>query len=239
MSGVYQIYPKKKKSSFSNLNVTTILILTNIIFYILMSSLGFFPQAGGECEDTICKFIALQPLSIFQFPWTFLTSMFMHGSFFHLFINMFILFNLGGMMEKIIGKKRFLWFYLISGFVAGLLFVFLSYLFGNTVLGARIFSSPEIFAVGASGAIFAIAGLFMILTPKLKFMIIFLPFFSLPAYIMIPLVLFGTWLVSSAAKLGIGNTAHLGGLIAGIFYGLYLKKKYPRKIKMLGKYFSR
>ncbi|GAH36435.1 unnamed protein product, partial [marine sediment metagenome] len=73
-------------------------------------------------------------------------------------------------MEKIIGKKRFLYFYIISGIFAGLLFIILSYFFGNTELGARIFGSPIMSAVGASGAIFAIAGLFMVMTPKLKFM---------------------------------------------------------------------
>src|SRR3989344_6433555 len=110
---------------------------------------------------------------------------------FHLLINMFVLFSLGNLSEKIIGRKRYFWFYLLSGLVAGLMFVFFAYFFGQTDLGARVFGSPEDAAVGASGAIFAIAGLFMVLTPKLRFMIIFLPFFSLPAYIMIPLVLFG------------------------------------------------
>ena len=79
----------------------------------------------------------------------------------------------------------------------------------------------------------------MILTPKLKFMIIFLPFFSLPAYIMIPLVLFGTWLVSSSVGAGIGNTAHFGGFLCGVIYGLYLRNKYKRKTRMIANYFSR
>jgi len=151
---------------------------------------------------------------------------------------MFVLFSLGGLCEKIIGRKRYLAFYLISGIIAGLMFVSLAFAFGNTPLGERIFASPETFAVGASGAIFAIAGLFMILTHRLRFSIIFLPFFSLPAYIMIPLVLFATWLVSSSAGFGVGNTAHLGGFLAGVFYGLYLKHKYKKKTKLIARYFS-
>lgn len=239
MVGVYRIYPKQKKNFVGNLSITTLIICINIIFFIIVTILllsvsGFF------------DYIALNPTNIFQgkYLWTFLTSMFMHAPgiipflSFHLLINMFVLFSLGGMMEKIIGKKRFLWFYLISGLIAGLLFVFLSYFFGNTDLGSRIFGSPAISAVGASGAIFAIAGLFMVLIPKLKFMIIFLPFFSLPAYIMIPLVLFGTWLVSSSTGFLIGNTAHLGGFLCGVIYGLYLRKKYPQKTKMLNTRFG-
>ena len=121
------------------------------------------------------EYVAIQP-NLFmngKALWTLITSMFMHGGFFHLFINMFVLFQLGNLSEKIIGKKRFLWFYLLSGIFANLLFVILSFYFGNSSIGERIFGSPNISALGASGAIFAIAGLLMILIPKLRFMIIF------------------------------------------------------------------
>ena len=244
MVGVYQVYPKQKKSFFGNLSATKLLIYLNVLFFVVVIILIF---ALYRFIPNFFNYIALNPTNIFQgkYLWTFLTSMFMHAPgglipflSFHLFINMFVLFSLGGMMEKIIGKKRFLGFYLISGLIAGLLFVFLSYFFGNTGLGSRIFGSPEMSAVGASGAIFAIAGLFMILTPRLKFMIIFLPFFSLPAYLMIPLVLFGTWLVSSSTGFLIGNTAHFGGFLCGVVYGLYLRKKYPKKTKILNMQFN-
>ena len=226
----------------SRLTMTKKLILVNVVFFALAVLILIF-------SPNFFNHIALKANFVMKgkYLWTFLTSMFMHAPgpsifpflSFHLLINMFVLFSLGSLCEKIIGKKRFLWFYLISGIFAGLLFVLLAYFFGTTDLGAKIFGSPEIAAVGASGAIFAIAGLFMILTPKLRFMIIFLPFFSLPAYIMIPLVLFGTWLVSSSVGFGIGNTAHLGGFLAGVFYGLYLRNKYKKKTKMIAKYFSR
>ncbi len=230
-----------KKKDVSNYSATSILIWINIIFFILFTLLMFI-------IPNFLDYVSLKPDFFMKgkYLWTLLTHMFMHAPgailpflSFHLFINMFVLFSLGRMMEKIIGKKRFLWFYLISGLFAGLLFIFLSFYFGNTDLGNRIFGSPLMSAVGASGAIFAVAGLFMILTPKIKFMIIFLPFFSLPAYLMIPLVLFGTWLVSSSTGFPIGNTAHFGGLLSGIVYGLYLRKKYPRKTQMLSRYFAR
>jgi len=229
-----------KKKDVSNYSATSILIWINIIFFILFTLLMFI-------IPNFLDYVSLKPDFFMKgkYLWTLLTHMFMHAPgtilpflSFHLFINMFVLFSLGRMMEKIIGKKRFLWFYLISGLFAGLLFIFLSFYFGNTDLGGRIFGSPLISAVGASGAIFAIAGLFMMLTPKIRFMIIFLPFFSLPAYLMIPLVLFGTWLVSSSTGFPIGNTAHFGGFLCGVIYGLYLRKKYPRKIQMLSRYFT-
>jgi len=144
---------------------------------------------------------------------------------------------MGSLCERIVGRKRFIWFYMLSGIIAGLLFVFLAYFFGNSGIGLRIFGSPTDYAVGASGAIFGIAALFMILIPKMRFSIIFLPFFSLPGYIMIPFVLFATWIVSSSANFGIGNTAHLGGFLCGIVYGLYLRYEYPKKVNALRRHF--
>jgi len=212
------------------LNVTNWIIIINIIVFILGLIFVLINQDGW-------KYLALQPDSILQgkYVWTFLTSMFMHANFFHLFVNMFVLFSLGSFCERIIGAKRFLWFYIISGLAAGVAFVLLAGFFGNTSLGSTIFGNPSLPGVGASGAIFAIAGLFMILTPHLKFSIIFLPFFSLPAYIMIPLVLFATWLISAGTGFPIGNTAHFGGFLAGIVYGLFLRKKYSKKIRVLNR----
>ena len=91
--------------------------------------------------------------------------------------------------------------------------------------------------VGASGAIFAIAGLYVILLPRLRFSIIFFPFFSLPAYIMIPAVLFIFWGLSAVFNWPIGNVAHFGGFLAGLIYGLYLKGKYPGKVNRLQRMF--
>jgi len=55
---------------------------------------------------------------------------------------------------------------------------------------------------------------------------------------MIPLVLFATWLVSAGTGLPIGNTAHFGGFLVGIIYGVYLRKKYPRKIQLLNQHIN-
>ena len=214
----------------SNISITALLILINVLFFIIFYFLYLI-------DPVYMDYVALKPSFILQgkYLWTFLTSMFMHAGPLHLFVNMFVLLSLGSFCEKIIGKKRYLLFYLISGLLAGLAFFIFAVFFGNSELGAKIFGSADISAVGASGAIFAIAGLFVILTPKLKFSIIFLPFFSLPAYIMIPLVLFATWIVSAGTGFPIGNTAHFGGFLAGIVYGVYLRSKYKKKVVMLNK----
>jgi len=223
-----------RRNFFANLSITNWIILINVVFFFLS-----FPLIIANSDNI--KYVALQPAGILQgkYLWTLITHMFMHGSFFHLLINMFVLFSLGNFCERIIGKKRFIWFYLISGLISALFFIVLAGLFGGSELGFRLFGSPDIFAVGASGVIFAIAGLFVILTPKIRFAIIFFPFFSLPGYIMIPAVLLLMWILSFLfpASFPFGNSAHFGGFIAGLVYALYLKNKYPKKTQMLGRMF--
>ena len=233
----FRVFPVKNNRNFfwlwlKNLNITTMIVSVNVLVFILSTILFIV-------NPEFIRYLAIQPSSIMQgqYLWTIVTSIFVHGGFFHLLINMFVLFSMGGLCERIIGRKRFFWFYLLSGIIAGMMFVLLAYYFGNSAIGAKIFGSPSDYAVGASGAIFGIAALFMVLIPKMRFSIVFLPFFSLPGYIMIPFVLFATWIVSSSASFGIGNTAHLGGFLCGIFYGLYLRYKYPKKVSALGRLF--
>ncbi|MCK4996843.1 rhomboid family intramembrane serine protease [Candidatus Pacearchaeota archaeon] len=210
------------------------LIVINVIaFFAFMIFVGI---VGGE---KAISWVALMPAAIFsgKSVWTFITSMFMHGSFTHLLVNMISLSFIGSFVEKLIGKKRFLRVYLIGGLFAGLLFVTLAGLFGNTLLGERIVGSPFAYAVGASGAIFALGGLLAVLTPKLPVMVFFI--IPMPMWIAMAVLMFGLWAVSLGAGLGIGNTAHLGGLIIGLGYGFYLKKKYPHKTKMISRYFTK
>lgn len=225
MNEYRSVRPKRNVSQWS---VTAWLIFLNIVVFIIVLLLQ---TVYGE---QVLNYVALNPANILQgkYLWTLVTHMFMHASFLHILVNMFVLYSLGGFCEKIIGRKRFLWFYLISGLIAGLLAVFLAGFYGYG-FWEKIFGAPNIYMVGASGAIFAVAGIFVTLLPRMRFSIIFLPFFSLPGYIMIPLVLILTWLASVAANLPVGNVAHLGGLLCGVVYGYYLRSRYRNKIRAL------
>ncbi len=168
--------------------------------------------------------------------WTLILHMFVHANLMHLFVNMFVLFSLGGLCERLIGKRRFFGVYLVAGIFAGALSVVAALMFGNGVVESIVGRAND-FMVGASGAIFALAGLLMVLLPRLRFSIIFLPFFSLPAYIMVPAVLVITWIISVLAGWNIGNVAHFGGFAVGVGYGYYLRLKYRRKVKLLERHF--
>lgn len=291
MDKILRAYTKKnlKKRFFDDffrrLSITNWIILSNVlIFFLILILTGIFGQ------EKIISIVALQAKSFFMGNyWTLLTSMFVHIYFWHLMANMFSLFFIGNFVEKLIGRKRFFWLYIISGLFAGLVYVFLSYYFGIPGIGAKIFGNPEMPAVGASGAIFSLLGLLAVLTPYSKVYLIAGPLIALiaqaiidnlyinPAYInifdsivyvyilvaifsmlsfnpkwikisvpvkmsfwvlpivaILPLVLIGL-----LVPLPIGNTAHFGGLIAGLIYAYYLKKKYRRKTDLIKKYFSK
>lgn len=223
MARYYKI-SERKTGIFSSLSVTSIMILINIMafvfFLILLNS-----------ETLSLDFTAIKPSNILQghYLWTFVTSMFVHAGFFHLFANMLSLFFIGSLVERILGKKRYFFFYMISGLLAGLFFVFSSYLFFPSDL--------ETFAVGASGAIFGIAGLMMMLTPNIPLYVMFIPI-PIKAKYAIPGLLIVLWLISIAGNVPIGNTAHLGGLLTGLVYGIYLRNKYRKKINYLSRHFS-
>jgi len=151
----------------------------------------------------------------------------MHGGLFHLFANMFSLLFIGGLVEKILGARRYFWFYISSGLFAGLFFV----------LSSLIFSADlNTFAVGASGAIFSLIGLLVLLTPDLPVFVMFIPIPIKMKYAG-PGILVLLWIVSVAGNVPIGNTAHFGGLLVGLGYGIYLRHKYKRKVGFIRRYF--
>jgi membrane associated rhomboid family serine protease len=224
-------FSDKVERAFRRFSATTWIIIVNIIFFVVvfMSMIFFEP-------DVVFSYVGLQANAFFSGAiWTLLTSMFMHGNFTHLFVNMISLFFLGNFLERLIGRKRFFWLYMLSGLFAGLMFVVLAFYFGQGDLGVRIFGSPEIYAVGASGAIFALGGLLAVLTPKLRVYVFFIiPMQMWFAMVVLLLVL---WAASISAGLPFGNTAHFGGLIVGVAYGFYLKKKYKRKTAQIQRMF--
>jgi membrane associated rhomboid family serine protease len=219
MEGFYKI----KKRKLFHLNANFLLILINLFCFILFSALIYF-------IPNFIDYIALKPANIISkfYLWTFITSMFMHGGFFHLLANMISLIFVGNLTERILGRKRFLTFYLISGLFAGLFFVLISFFFP---------ADFNNYAVGASGALFGLVGLLMIITPNLSVYLMFIPIpikmkFAAPAMLIL------LWLISWLGNVPIGNTAHLGGFIVGLCYGIYLKKKYKHKTEYLNKYFN-
>jgi membrane associated rhomboid family serine protease len=137
-----------------------------------------------------------------------LTSMFLHGGIMHLLGNMLFLYIFGDNMEDQLGHVGFLLFYLLGGLVASM----------THVISDHNSLTP---LVGASGAIAAVMGGYILLFPRSKvdvffFFIIFFRVFVFPAWVVLG-VWFGIQLLNSvgAAQDGVAYWAHTGGFIIG------------------------
>jgi len=149
------------------------------------------------------------------------TSMFLHGGWLHLIGNMLYLWIFGNNIEDRLGRARFLAFYLVGGFAAAF----------TQVLIAPHSSVP---VIGASGAIAAVLGAYLVLFPRARVLsLVFLGFFyqllEVPA-----LIVLGLWfllqLIDGLASLGVESSAggvalfeHIGGFIVGVAVGVVLR----------------
>ena len=140
--------------------------------------------------------------------WQPLTYMFMHGSFDHLFFNMFSLWMFGSALENYWGSKRFLFYYLVCGIGAGLL--------NMLVPGVHV-------SVGASGAVYALLLAFGMIWPNNYVYLYFLVPIKNKWFIigMILIELFEGFFRSSD---GIAHFAHLGGMLIGFLIIMYWKR---------------
>lgn len=144
------------------------------------------------------------PLPVY---FNFLSSMFMHGGFMHLFGNMLFLFIFGDNLENVVGHVRYAVFYLVCGFAAA---------------AAQVALSPDsiIPMLGASGAISGVLGGYVLLFPKRQVKVILFRFLTtVPAIVAI-----GIWIVyqivlgylADPGSGGVAYSAHIGGFIAGL-----------------------
>jgi len=203
-------------------NVTLWLIGINVAVFLII-----FPWSIAN--PAVIGYVAFNPADFFagHHLWTLITSVFMHGSPSHLFLNMLSLMFLGGFVERLIGSKRYLGIYLIAGIIANLFYAFFSYAF-------NLNSIP---AVGASGAVFGVAGMLAVLTPKMPIYIMFIPV-AMPMWIGVTVILVLMWALTLAFGLPIGNEAHLGGLLCGLAYAFYLRQKYKHKARLIARFYS-
>ncbi len=143
---------------------------------------------------------------------TAVTSMFLHGSWFHLLGNMWFLWVFGNNIEDSMGHLRFPVFYLLTGLAAA---------------GAHVVAAPEsgIPTVGASGAISGIMGAYLVLYPRVRvqtlfIIVILIRVIPLPAWIMLGywflIQVFAGGMTMGAEGGGVAYWAHVGGFVAGV-----------------------
>jgi membrane associated rhomboid family serine protease len=145
------------------------------------------------------------------FIWQLFTYMFLHGGFFHLFFNMFVLWMFGSEIESIWGRNEFLKYYFITGVGAGIVYVIVKH---NSVIPT----------IGASGAVYGLLLAFGLTFPNRY---VYLYFF-LPIKAKFLVLIFGCiefFSAFSGSRDNIAHFAHLGGLLVGFLYLKLLKGK--------------
>ena len=185
------------------LNPIWVLVGVNVvIFFATLINPGVIFQAFG-----------FTPANVGQEPWTIFTYMFVHSGRTHIIFNMVTLYFFGTFAMALIGETSFLVTYFVGGIVGGLFYFLLSHLIGN----------QAVTVVGASGAIYALGGLLIVMRPNTRVMIFPLPV-QLPLWVAI---LIGFVLVTFLPN--VAWEAHLGGILYGAAVGFYYRRREIRR----------
>lgn len=158
-------------------------------------------------------------------PWQLLTYMFMHDptNIYHIFCNMFSLWMFGGLIERQLGTKRYLLYYLLCGLGAALVQELVWMVEFNAVYNVSPAVLDQFVTVGASGAVFGILLAFGMFFPNVKMYIIPFPFPIKAKWVVIGYGVLELFFGISGTMSGVAHFAHLGGMIAGIIMILYWK----------------
>lgn len=194
---------------------TYLLLVLNIAVYIYQISLP------NQLESQFVYQYASIPVEIvnLQSLHTLITSMFLHGGFMHLAGNMMFLWIFGDNVEAIIGTTKYILFYIAGGLIAALTHVFFNL-------------HSNIPCVGASGAIAACMGAYLVMFPRSKIRVILLLFF-IPFNIR-AIYFLGFWILwqlraefisfGVSGSTDIAYMAHIGGFAFGLLCGIAFKQ---------------
>lgn len=220
----------KQDISKSKPVVTWVIVGLCVLIFLLQLLLDQFPSSRfeGATQGDIFLYsfsaiparvlnISAPSLSWIAVPgWlTLVTSLFLHGDIWHIFFNMWTLLVFGDNIEHALGRTGYAIFYIAGGIVATLAHVIFS-------LNGTSLATPTL---GASGAIAAVMGIYMVLYPKSQVYVL-----ALWIPIAMPSVVFmGIWFALQIlgvlnSSSGIAWWAHIGGFLFGVLVGLFVKR---------------
>jgi rhomboid protease GluP len=194
----------------STISLTKIIFGANVMVFIAMVI------ASGPSLDFTNKVMDVfganfGPYTLSGDYWRLVTYMFLHGGIFHIAMNMWCLWNLGELCESLYGRWTYAAIYLMTGVAGGL---------------ASVAWNPRVLSVGASGAIFGLAGALIAS--------IYLGEFSLSGISMrgtLSSLLFfcGFSLFVGGAVSRVDNACHIGGLVSGLILGALIALFAPQQ----------
>ena len=191
-----------------------VILIINLVFYAL--TYWFTPMlAINGHADWFLNFNALHPIGSKGFYiYQFLTYMFMHGGWWHLFFNMWSLMIFGNAVEQQVGTRRFICYYLLCGVGSAAINQLCTFL--GIIPPAQL--------VGASGAIYGVMAAAAFYFPNAQLFIIPIPFPIKLKYLVGFYTLVEMYMGITSVD-GVAHFAHLGGIIVGIIILLYWKSK--------------
>lgn len=206
------------------------LLIINVIFFLATWA------AEAVYHIELSDYLGLHYIGASDFrPYQFVTYMFMHGNFAHLFFNMFALWMFGNSIENVWGPKRFLIFYFVCGIGAGLTQELVQYIQLNDIvehyqyvnLGDRSIPVSDylnmLTTVGASGAVYGILLAFGMMWPNARIYI----YFAIPIKAKWVVIIYGLIeLFSGFSSVdNVAHFAHVGGMLFGLGLILYWRYK--------------
>jgi len=202
--------------AYNTPRVTKNLIMINVIIFVatLLSKTFMTTQ-----------FALFYPTSPYFHWWQFVTHMFMHGGFWHIFFNMYTLFLFGSVVERMIGEKKFLIFYFICGLGAAGLHTGVEWLqmqsfmneaaTGSAAALQQIAMLKSVPTVGASGAIYGVLLAYAMLFPESRMTLLFPPITLSAKWMVIAFAVIELLTGVTGWASGIAHFAHLGGMLIG------------------------
>jgi membrane associated rhomboid family serine protease len=220
---MFPLYDTVRSRSFPFVNL--ILILANVVAFLYELRMD-----SATLEEFIFTWglIPARFLSDSSNTWgTIFSSMFLHGGWFHIINNMWVLFIFGDNVEAGMGKIRYLIFYLSSGAAAALLQTY-------------VLPSSLVPMIGASGAVAGVLGAYLILFPRSRIASL-VPILFIFTIVEIPAVLFlvfwfvsqlysGWFSIQGGGESGIAWWAHVGGFVFGLIMVLIFRRRMPYRI---------
>jgi membrane associated rhomboid family serine protease len=197
------------KNNFEQQGILTQIIIVNVAVFLTVNIIGNLSHLD------LLQYTAL-PVGgnafLFRF-WTLFTYMFTHANLMHLFWNMFLFYFMAQVFFTIMGQKKMLYLYVMSGLCGGAL----------VLISGLIF--PESFGhailLGASAAVLGVGAVMAVYSPNYRVYLFGMFELSYKYFFML------TFAVSTIIDLSVntgGKISHIGGTIFGLVYGYYLKK---------------
>jgi rhomboid protease GluP len=176
-------------------SATSVILGINIVVFVAELALG-----GSTSIPVLIRMGAMVPALVAEGQyWRLVTALFLHVGFLHLAFNLFGLYLFGNLIESVLGSARFIAIYLVTGVCAS--------------AASYAFSPPGTAAAGASGALFGLLGAWLAFNLRRRSLSL------AQGNIQSALMLIGLNLALGFLLPGIDNTAHLGGLAAGVVAG--------------------